>query len=345
MAHNSVTLPRSMHCIEITAPGGPDVLTPRQRPLPVPATDQVLIHVAAAGINRPDVFQRQGGYPPPPGASDLPGLEVAGTVVAAGEGVEQWQIGDRVCALLGGGGYAEYAVAEAGLCLPVPEGYSDIQAAALPETFFTVWHNLFERAALQPGEVLLVHGGASGIGTVAIQLGNAFGARVFATAGSAEKCRTCEQLGAEKAFNYHHEDFVEGIKSACKGANVILDMVGGDYVAKNIRALAFQGRMVSIAFLRGSKVEVDLMPVMLKQLVLTGSTLRSQPIADKARIAGGLCDRVWPLLNSGAVKPVIHSTLPLEQAAAGHRLMESNTHIGKIVLVTSACVTSARVPN
>ncbi len=298
----------------------------------------MLIRVAATGINRPDVFQRQGGYPPPPGASDLPGLEVAGTVVALGEGVEQWRVGDRVCALLSGGGYAEYAVAEAGVCLPVPEGYSDIQAAALPETFFTVWHNLFERAALQPQEVLLVHGGASGIGTVAIQLGKAFGARVFATAGTADKCLACEQLGAEKAFNYHQEDFVDGVKSACKGANVILDMVGGDYIAKNIRTLAFQGRMVSIAFLRGSKVEVDLMPVMLKQLVLTGSTLRSQPIANKARIARGLHDKVWPLLDSGAVKPIIHSILPLEQAAAGHRLMESNTHIGKIILATNTDV-------
>lgn len=327
-----------MRCIEITGPGGPEMLQPGQRPLPEPGAGQVLIRVAAAGINRPDVFQRQGGYPPPPGASDLPGLEVAGTVVALGEGVEQCRVGDRVCALLSGGGYAEYAVAEAGVCLPVPEGYSDIQAAALPETFFTVWHNLFERAALQPQEVLLVHGGASGIGTAAIQLGKAFGARVFATAGTAEKCLACEQLGAEKAFNYHHEDFVDGVKSACKGANVILDMVGGDYIAKNIRTLAFQGRMVSIAFLRGSKVEVDLMPVMLKQLVLTGSTLRSQPIANKARIARGLHDKVWPLLDSGAVKPIIHSILPLEQAAAGHRLMESNTHIGKIILATNTDV-------
>ncbi len=335
MAHNSATLPATMECIEITAPGGPEVLQPGLRPLPAPGADQVLIRVAAAGINRPDVFQRQGGYPPPPGASDLPGLEVAGTVVALGEGVEQWRVGDRVCALLSGGGYAAYAVAEASLCLPVPEGYSDIQAAALPETFFTVWHNLFERAALQPQEVLLVHGGASGIGTVAIQLGKAFGARVFATAGTPEKCLTCEQLGAEKAFNYHHEDFVDGVKSACKGANVILDMVGGDYVMKNIRTLAFQGRMISIAFLRGSKLEVDLMPVMLKQLVLTGSTLRSQPVANKARIARGLHDKVWPLLNSGVVQPIIHSTLPLEQAAAGHRLMETNAHIGKIILTTN----------
>lgn len=327
-----------MRCIEISGPGGPETLQSGQRSLPAPGAGQVLIRVAATGINRPDVFQRQGGYPPPPGASDLPGLEVAGTVVALGEGVEQWRVGDRVCALLSGGGYAEYAVAEAGVCLPVPEGYSDIQAAALPETFFTVWHNLFERAALQPQEVLLVHGGASGIGTVAIQLGKAFGARVFATAGTADKCLACEQLGAEKAFNYHQEDFVDGVKSACKGANVILDMVGGDYIAKNIRTLAFQGRMVSIAFLRGSKVEVDLMPVMLKQLVLTGSTLRSQPIANKARIARGLHDKVWPLLDSGAVKPIIHSILPLEQAAAGHRLMESNTHIGKIILATNTDV-------
>lgn len=345
MVHNPAALPATMQCIEITAPGGPEVLQLSQRPLPAPEVGQVLIRVAAAGINRPDVFQRQGGYPPPPGASDLPGLEVSGTVAGLGEGVEQWRIGDRVCALLSGGGYAEYALAEAGLCLPVPRNFSDIQAAALPETFFTVWHNLFERAALQPNEVLLVHGGASGIGTVAIQLGKAFGARVFTTAGTAEKCLACEQLGAEKAFNYRHEDFVAGVKSACKGADVILDMVGGDYIGKNIRALAFQGRMVSIAFLRGSKVEVDLMPVMLKQLVITGSTLRSQPLTNKARIARGLHDKVWPLLNSGAVMPVIHSTLPLAEAAAGHRLMETNTHIGKIVLVTNVLVTNIDAPD
>lgn len=324
----------TMRCIEISAPGGPDVLRLKQRPLPVPGEGEVLIRVAAAGVNRPDVFQRQGGYPPPAGASDLPGLEIAGEVVAVGASVSSWAVGDQVCALLTGGGYAAYAVAVASLCLPVPPGMPLVEAAALPETLFTVWHNVFERAALKAGEVLLVHGGTSGIGTTAIQLGKAFGARVFATAGGADKCRSCERLGAERAFDYHAEDFVAGIKAVAPGgANVILDMVGGDYVQKNIRTLAFQGRLVSIAFLRGSKVEVDLMPVMLKQLVLTGSTLRSQPVADKSRIAAALRAQVWPLLANGAIKPVISATFPLAEAAAAHRLMESNAHIGKIVLV------------
>lgn len=324
----------TMRCSEISAPGGPEVLRLTQRALPVPGAGEVLIKVAAAGVNRPDVFQRQGGYPPPAGASDLPGLEIAGEIVATGASVSSSRVGDQVCALVTGGGYAEYAVATASLCLPVPTGMSPVEAAALPETFFTVWHNIFERAALKAGEVLLVHGGASGIGTTAIQLGKALGARVFATAGGAAKCRSCERLGAEQAFDYQREDFVAGIKAATPGgANVILDMVGGNYVQKNIRALAFQGRLVSIAFLRGSKVEVDLMPVMLKQLVLTGSTLRSQPVADKSRIAAALRTRVWPLLASGAIKPVISATFPLAEAAAAHRLMESNAHIGKIVLV------------
>lgn len=323
-----------MHCIEISAPGGPDVLKLAERPAPQPSAREVLIKVVAAGINRPDVFQRQGGYPPPPGASDLPGLEVAGEIVACGSEIDSMAVGEQVCALVTGGGYAEYALAEASLCLPMPTGLTAIEAAALPETFFTVWHNVFEKAALKPGEVLLVHGGTSGIGTTAIQLGKAFGARVFATAGGAEKCRICEQLGAEKAFDYHREDFVTGLKAiASGGANVILDMIGGDYVQKNIRALAFQGRMVSIAFLRGSKMEIDLMPVMLKQLVLTGSTLRSQPVADKARIAAALRKQVWPLIAAGKIKPVIHTTFPLAAAADAHRLMESNAHIGKIMLL------------
>lgn len=327
-----MSLPETMNCVEITQPGGPEVLQPGQRPLPQPADGEVLIRVIAAGINRPDVFQRQGGYPPPPGASDLPGLEVAGEIVALGTEAGPWRPGDRVCALLSGGGYAEYALAHRDLCLPIPAGLSTAEAAALPETVFTVWHNVFERAALQAGEVLLVHGGTSGIGTMAIQLGRALGARVFATAGGPEKVATCEKLGAVRAFDYHRDDFVEGIKTATGGANVILDMVGGDYVQKNLRAATFRGRIVSIAFLRGSKVEVDLMPMMLKQLVLTGSTLRSQPVADKARICRAIHEQVWPLLEGGDIRPLIHATLPLAEAAAGHRLMESGAHQGKIVL-------------
>ncbi len=327
-----MSLPTTMNCVEIARPGGPEVLTPTRRPLPMPEDGEVLIRVVAAGVNRPDVVQRQGGYPAPPGASDLPGLEAAGEIVALGDGVDRWRIGDRVCALLSGGGYAEYATAHQALCLPIPRGLSPVAAAALPETAFTVWHNLFERAALQAGEVLLVHGGTSGIGTLAIQLATACGARVFATAGSAEKVATCEKLGALRAFDYHREDFVEGLKTAVGGANVILDMVGGDYVQKNLRAAAFRGRIVSIAFLRGSKVEVDLMPVMLKQLVLTGSTLRSQPIADKARIARGVLEQVWPLIEDGHIRPLIHATFPLAEAAASHVLMESSAHQGKIVL-------------
>ena len=327
-----MSLPETMNCVEITQPGGPEVLQLGQRPLPQPADGEVLIRVIAAGINRPDVFQRQGGYPPPPGASDLPGLEVAGEIVALGTEAGPWRPGDRVCALLSGGGYAEYALAHRDLCLPIPAGLSTAEAAALPETVFTVWHNVFERAALQAGEVLLVHGGTSGIGTMAIQLGRALGARVFATAGGPEKVATCEKLGAVRAFDYHRDDFVEGIKTATGGANVILDMVGGDYVQKNLRAATFRGRIVSIAFLRGSKVEVDLMPMMLKQLILTGSTLRSQPVADKARICRAIHEQVWPLLEGGDIRPLIHATLPLAEAAAGHRLMESGAHQGKIVL-------------
>lgn len=330
-----MSLPITMNCIEIARLGGPEVLTTAQRPLPAPGDGEVLIRVVAAGVNRPDVVQRQGGYPAPPGASDLPGLEVAGEIAALGAGTGDWRVGDRVCALLAGGGYAEYATAHHELCLPIPGGLSAIEAAALPETAFTVWHNLFERAALQTGEVLLVHGGTSGIGTLAIQLATALGARVFATAGSAEKVATCEKLGAIRAFDYHREDFVEGLKTAVGGANVILDMVGGDYVQKNLRAAAFRGRIVSIAFLRGSKVEVDLMPMMLKQLVLTGSTLRSQPIADKARIARAVREQVWPLIEGGSVRPLVHATFPLAEAAASHALMESSAHQGKIVLAVA----------
>jgi NADPH2:quinone reductase len=321
-----------MTCIEITRAGGPEVLIPAQRPTPQPDSGQVLIKVAAAGVNRPDVLQRQGSYPPPPGASDLPGLEVAGEIVLCGKNVDQLQAGDQVCALLSGGGYAQYAVAEAGLCLPVPDGLSLLEAAALPETVFTVWHNVFERAGLQNGEVFLVHGGTSGIGTTAIQMAHAVGARVFATASGERKCRICEQLGAEQAFNYQEEDFVAGVKEVSNGADVILDMVGGDYLQKNIDAAAFQGRIVSIAFLRGSKLQVDLMPMMLKQLVITGSTLRSQPVANKAAIAVGVREQVWPLIAEGKIKPVIHDTFDIEHAGAAHALMESNAHIGKLVL-------------
>lgn len=323
-----------MACIEIKAPGGPEQLVPAQRPVPVPREGEVLVAVAAAGVNRPDVAQRMGLYPAPPGASDVPGLEVAGTVVALGPGVTTRTIGDNVCALITGGGYAEYATAAAVNCLPFPKNFTAEMAAALPETFFTVWHNVFERGALQRGEVFLVHGGTSGIGTTAIQLAKAFGAFTVATAGSDEKCDACRALGADLAINYRTTDFVEELKAKApgKGADVILDMVGGSYLARNLRSLKADGRLVSIAFLEGSKVEVDLMPVMLKRLTLTGSTLRMRDNAFKGALAASLKTRIWPLLDRGTVKPVIHCTLPLGQAAAAHRLMESSRHIGKIIL-------------
>ncbi|MEI6559785.1 MAG: NAD(P)H-quinone oxidoreductase [Rhodospirillaceae bacterium] len=327
-------LPATMTAIEIAAPGGPEQLRATIRPVPVPAAGEVLLEVAAAGVNRPDIIQRQGHYAPPPGASDIPGLEVAGRVVALGPEVGGLAVGDVVCALLTGGGYAEYCTAPAPQCLPVPAGFDAVRAAALPETFFTVWHNVFERGALRSGESLLVHGGSSGIGTTAIQLGRAFGARVFTTAGSAEKCRACEDLGAFRAIDYSREDFVAVIREATgrKGVDVILDMVGGDYVARNLEILAADGRHVSIAFLKGPKVALNLMPVMLKRQTLTGSTLRPRPVAEKARIAGALREKVWPLLESGAVTVVLNRTFPLAAAAEAHRLMESSAHIGKIVL-------------
>ncbi len=327
-------LPDGMTCIEISAPGGPDVLVPAIRPTPKPGPGEVVIKVAAAGINRPDVLQRQGAYPPPPGASDLPGLEVAGTVVALGDGAAAVAVGDAVCALVAGGGYAEYCVADARLCLPLPAGYDTTRAAALPETFFTVWHNVVERGRLQEGESFLVHGGAGGIGTTAIQMAKALGATVFATASGPIKAEACARLGADHAIDYTARDFVEAVKSATagKGVDVILDMVGGDYIARNLRSLAFDGRLVSIAFLRGSTTELNLMPVMLRRLTLTGSTLRPQSNDAKARMADGLRRRIWPLLDRGGIAPVIHATFPLAQAAAAHRLMEENTHIGKIVL-------------
>ena len=327
-------LPATMTAIEIAEPGGPEQLRATTRPLPVPGAGEVLLEVAAAGVNRPDVIQRQGHYAPPPGASDIPGLEVSGRVVALGPEVSGFAVGDVVCALLTGGGYAEYCTAPAAQCLPVPAGMDVVTAAAVPETFFTVWHNVFERGALRAGESLLVHGGSSGIGTTAIQLGRAFGARVFTTAGNVEKCRACEELGAFRAIDYSREDFVAVIKEATgkKGVDVILDMVGGDYLPRNLEVLAADGRHVSIAFLKGPKATLNLMPLMLKRQTLTGSTLRPRPVAEKARIAQALRERVWPLLESGAVKVVLHRTFPLADAAEAHRLMESSAHIGKIVL-------------
>lgn len=331
-------LPETMTVIEIAEFGGPEKLRVAHRPLPHPAPGELLIQVAAAGVNRPDCLQRQGSYPPPPGASDLPGLEVAGTVAALGADVTTWRIGDTVCALLTGGGYAEYCVVPAAQCLPVPAGLSLIEAAALPETFFTVWSNVFDRARLQPGETLLVHGGTSGIGVTAIQLAKALGSRVFTTVGGAEKIQPCLELGAERAINYREEDFVAVIKALTqnRGVDVILDMVGGDYVQRNLSALAVAGRLVFIAFLRGAKVELNLAPVMMKRLTVTGSTLRARPVADKAPIADALRQTVWPLIASGAIRPVIHQVFPLSEAAAAHTLMESNRHIGKLVLQVAA---------
>ena len=328
-------LPQTMTAIEIKEPGGPEMLVAALRPRPEPGSGQVLIEVAAAGVNRPDILQRQGGYPPPPGASDIPGLEVAGRVVALGPGASRWQVDDEVCALVAGGGYAEYCAAPAQQCLPVPGDLDLVAAATLPETFFTVWTNVFERGRLQSGETFLVHGGSSGIGTTAIQLAAAFGARVFATAGSAAKCAACERLGAERAINYREEDFVAVIDKATggRGVDVILDMVGGDYIQKDIKLLAPDGRLVNIAFLKGSKAEVNLLPVMLKRLTLTGSTLRPRSVAEKGAIARALEEKVWPLLATSRVRPVIEGRFPLTRAADAHRLMEAGAHIGKIVLV------------
>lgn len=324
-----------MTVIEIAGSGGPEVLKPARRELPRLGPEEVLIRVAAAGVNGPDLMQRRGMYPPPPGASELPGLEISGGIVALGEGVAGRRMGEQVCALVTGGGYAEYCSAPAAQCLLIPNGLDEIAAAGIPETFFTVWSNLFDRARLKPGESLLVHGGSSGIGTTAIQLGRAFGARVFTTAGTDEKCAACVALGAERAINYRNEDFVAAIEQATggKGVDVVLDMVGGDYLARNIKALAADGRHVSIAFLRGPKVELNFLPVMLKRLTLTGSTLRPRDVAFKAAIARALHENVWPLIESGKIRPVIHQTFPLAQAAAAHRLMEASGHIGKLILV------------
>jgi NADPH:quinone reductase len=329
-------IPETMTAVEIREPGPPQALRAAQRPVPQPAPGEVLIQVAAAGVNRPDVLQRKGAYPPPPGVTDIPGLEVAGEVVLRGEGVYEPAIGAKVCALVAGGGYAQYVSAPAVQCLPAPPSLTLEQAAVLPETFFTVWYNVFERARLSRGETLLVHGGASGIGTTAILLAKAFDARVIATAGTAQKCAACRELGAELAINYREGDFVEATLRATdgKGADVILDMVGGDYVPRNVSAAALEGRIAIIATQGGSKAELDLRPLMLKRLTITASTLRAQPIASKGRIAAALRERVWPLFESRGLKPVIHARFPLSDAAGAHRLMESDTHIGKIVLLS-----------
>lgn len=328
------TLPAEMTAIAIKVPGSPEVLLPEKRPLPAPGATEVLVRVRAAGVNRPDVMQRKGQYPPPPGAPDIPGLEIAGEIVAAGDKVTRWKVGDAICALVAGGGYAEYCVTDEATALPVPKGFSFVEAAALPETFMTVWHNVFERGALKSGESFLVHGGSSGIGTTAIMLAKEFGAKVLATAGSPEKCEACKKLGADVAIDYNKEDFVAAAKQATdgKGVNLILDMIGGDYVDRNFEAAAVEGRVVQIATQKGTKVTIDLRRLMLKRLTHTGSTLRARPVADKAAIARALEAKVWPLLEAGKVRPVIDSTFPLTRAADAHAHMETSLHIGKIVL-------------
>lgn len=328
------SVPSRMTAIGIKSPGGPEVLVPEERPVPSPGAGEILIKVAAAGVNRPDVAQRKGHYPPPAGATDIPGLEIAGEVVALGTGASRWKIGDKVCALVIGGGYAEYCIAHESHALPVPAGYSMTEAAAIPETFFTVWHNVFERGALKSGETLLVHGGSSGIGTVAIQLAKQFGARVIITAGSDDKCDACRKLGADVAINYKTQDFVAETKSATggKGAEVILDMVGGDYIERNYEAAGVEGRIVQIAFQGSPKATVDFRRIMLKRLHHTGSTLRSRSVEDKGMIAKAIADQVMPLLAAGKVRPVMDSTFPLAEASKAHARMESSAHIGKIVL-------------
>jgi NADPH:quinone reductase len=321
-----------MKAIEITTPGGPEVLKLVDIAIPQPTERQVLVKVHAAGVNRPDILQRQGGYPPPPGAPLTPGLEIAGEVIGLGKGVVRYEAGDNVCALVPGGGYAQYAVVAEDNALPLPVGFSMVEAAAVPETFFTVWTNVFDRGRLIAGETILIHGGSSGIGTTAIQLAKAFDARVIVTAGSDEKCEECLSLGADVAINYKTKDFVAELKSRSIAPNLILDMVGGDYVERNLRCIAMYGRIVNIAFQKGSRVEVDLLPIMIKRLTLTGSTLRPRSVAEKAEIARSLEAKVWPLFAVGKCKPVIFKTFPLAEAEAAHRLMESSTHVGKIVL-------------
>lgn len=333
-----MTIPQRMTAIAIRQPGPPDVLVAEERPVAAPGDAEILVRVHAAGVNRPDVMQRRGLYPPPKGASDIPGLEIAGEVVALGPNVSRWRLGDRVMALVAGGGYAEYCPAHEGSVLPAPESLSLAEAAAVPETFFTVWHNVFQRGDLKPGETLLVHGGSSGIGTTAIQLAKSFGARVIVTAGTAEKCAACRQLGADLAINYRTEDFVAETKKATggRGADVILDMIGGDYIERNYEAAAADGRIVQIAFQQSSRATVDFLRIMLKRLTHTGSTLRARSLEDKAAIARAVGEHALPLLATGEVKPIVFRTFPLAQAAAAHALMESSAHIGKIVLTTGA---------
>jgi NADPH:quinone reductase len=326
----------TMRAVEVSTPGGPDVLRMVERPMPRPGADDVLVRVVAAGVNFPDTLQRRGGYQPPPGASDIPGLEIAGVVVSLGENVTQWHIGDRVCALVAGGGYAEYCVAPAVQCLPIPAGLDFIAAATLPETFFTVWTNVFDRGRLRANETLLVHGGSGGIGTTAIQLAHALGARVFATAGTAEKCRACESLGASRAVNYRDEDFVAVLKQETgqRGVDLILDTIGGDYTPRNLDLLAMEGRLVQIAYRKSPHVAVDLSLMMRKRLTLTGSLLRPRSAAEKGAIAAALREHVWPLFERQRVRPIVHATFSLDQAADAHRLMESSEHIGKLALTT-----------
>jgi NADPH2:quinone reductase len=331
-------LPETMSYVRIDRPGPPEVLVPDRMPVPRPGPGEVLIRVAAAGVNRPDVLQRQGGYPPPPGASDVPGLEVAGEVVALGPDVERWRVGDRVMALVASGGYAEFCAAPGPQVLPAPDGLPMVEAGAVPETFFTVWTNVFDRGRLRAGETILVHGGSSGIGTTAIQLASAFGATVLATAGSPEKCAACERLGASRAIDYRAQDFVAAVKASTggRGVDLVLDMVGGDYVERNLAALAVEGRLVQIAYLKGAKVAANFTPLMTKRLTWTGSTLRPRSVEQKGEIAAALEARVWPLLASGRVRPQLYRAFPLAQAAEAHALMESSEHVGKIVLTAGA---------
>ena len=323
-----------MIAIEIRAPGPPDVLRPVERPTPSIGTGEVLIKVAAAGVNRPDVMQRQGQYPPPAGASDIPGLEVAGEIVEVGRDAGPWAVGDRVCALVAGGGYAEFCAAPAPQCLPFPGGFDAIHAAAIPETFLTVWTNVFERGRLAAGESILIHGGSSGIGTTAIQLAHAFGARVLTTAGSPEKCQACTALGADVAINYRDVDFVEAVRQATggSGVNVVLDMVGGEYLQRDIDCLAMDGRLVQIGLLGGARAQINTLPILQRRLWITGSTLRARSVAEKAAIGRAVHEQVWPLLEAGTVRVPVHATFPLREAAEAHRVMESSTHVGKLVL-------------
>jgi len=330
----SSEIPSEMNYINLSQFGGPEVLVPAQGPVPAMQAGEVLVKVHAAGVNRPDVQQRTGGYNPPPGASPIPGLEISGTIVALAPDVTEWKVGDQVCALVSGGGYAEYCPAPAPQCLPVPKGLSLLEAGGLPETFFTVWTNVFQRGGLKAGETILIHGGSSGIGTTAIQLAREFGARILTTVGNEEKAKVCRDLGAERAIDYRTEDFVAVARELTdgQGVDLIIDMVGGSYIERNIEALAVEGRLVQIAFLEASRADVDFLPMMIKRLTITGSTLRPRTVAQKAEIAGELHRKVWPLIEAGMVKPLIYRAFPLAEAAAAHALMESSAHIGKIML-------------